>query len=158
MDLFTAKKLASLRKYNSLSQEALAEKIGVSRQAISKWERGEASPDTENLFTLSKIYCVSIDDLLGEKTAEQIITEIKEKEESKETEIKAEAKPEEKTEKAAPYSQAANLYSNTAAKAEELKKLIITETSDSAALGKKASQIPLCFHRRCSLPCHGLHT
>ena len=40
MNLFTAKKLTDLRKHFSLSQEALAEKVGVSRQAISKWERG----------------------------------------------------------------------------------------------------------------------
>lgn len=73
MNLFTAKKLAALRKYHSLSQEALAEKAGVSRQAISKWERGEASPDTDNILTLSKIYDVSVDDLLGDKTAEEII-------------------------------------------------------------------------------------
>lgn len=77
MDLFTAKKLTELRKFNSLSQEALAEKIGVSRQAISKWERGEASPDTDNLLMLSKIYKVSLDDLLGEKSAEEIIAEKK---------------------------------------------------------------------------------
>lgn len=73
MDLFTAKKLTQLRKHYSLSQETLAEKVGVSRQAISKWERGEASPDTDNLLTLSKIYSVSLDDLLGEKTADEII-------------------------------------------------------------------------------------
>lgn len=73
MDLFTAKKLTALRKHFSLSQEALAEKVGVSRQAISKWERGEASPDTDNLLILSKLYSVSLDDLLGDKTAEEII-------------------------------------------------------------------------------------
>lgn len=84
MDLFTAKKLTTLRKYYSLSQEALAEKAGISRQAVSKWERGEASPDTDNLFTLSKIYSVSIDDLLGDMTAEEIIASIeKQKEEEK---------------------------------------------------------------------------
>ena len=143
MDLFTAKKLAALRKYNSLSQEALAEKIGVSRQAISKWERGEASPDTENLFTLSKIYCVSIDDLLGEKTAEQIITDIKEKAERKEAEEKTKA--EEKTEKAAPSSQAENLYSNTAARAEELKNRFLSEATDFAPLGKKLLRFPYVF-------------
>lgn len=75
MDLFTAKKLTELRKHFSLSQESLAEKVGVSRQAISKWERGEASPDTDNLLSLSKIYSVSLDDLLGEKTADDIIAQ-----------------------------------------------------------------------------------
>lgn len=80
MDLFTAKKLTELRKHFSLSQEALAEKVGVSRQAISKWERGEASPDTDNLLSLSKIYNVSLDDLLGEKTSEEIISALSKKE------------------------------------------------------------------------------
>ena len=75
MNLFTANKLTALRKHSGLSQEALAEKIGVSRQAVSKWERGEASPDTENLLSLSKIYSVSLDDLLGDKTAQEILEE-----------------------------------------------------------------------------------
>ncbi len=88
MNLFTAKKLTALRKYYSLSQEALAEKAGVSRQAVSKWERGEASPDTDNLVTLSKLYNVSLDDLLGEKTAEEIISEL-EKEKAAEKTVKS---------------------------------------------------------------------
>ena len=60
-------KLQEIRKQNKLSQETLAEKLGVSRQAISKWERGESAPDTENLIALSRIYGVSIDELLGNK-------------------------------------------------------------------------------------------
>ncbi len=76
MNLFTAKKLTALRKHFSLSQEALAEKIGVSRQAISKWERGEASPDTDNLMMLSSLYGVSLDDLLGDMSAEEIIEKL----------------------------------------------------------------------------------
>lgn len=88
MNLFTAKKLTALRKYYSLSQEALAEKAGVSRQAVSKWERGEASPDTDNLVTLSRIYNVSLDDLLGEKSAEEIISQLeKEKDAEKTAEV-----------------------------------------------------------------------
>ena len=82
MDLFTAKKLTALRKYHSLSQEALAEKAGVSRQAVSKWERGEASPDTDNLLTLSRIYSVSIDDLLGDISAEELIAVLENKKET----------------------------------------------------------------------------
>ncbi len=52
------------REQFHLTQEELAERIGVSRQTVSKWERGESSPDTENLLKLSKLYGVSIDDLL----------------------------------------------------------------------------------------------
>ncbi|MBO5065195.1 MAG: helix-turn-helix transcriptional regulator [Clostridia bacterium] len=65
MDNNLGLKLQETRKRNKLSQEALAEKLGVSRQAISKWERGESAPDTENLIALSRIYGVSIDELLG---------------------------------------------------------------------------------------------
>jgi len=58
-------KLASLRKERNYSQEALAETLRVSRQAISKWERGEASPDTDNLIALARLYKVSLDELVG---------------------------------------------------------------------------------------------
>lgn len=90
MDLFTAKKLTALRKYHSLSQEALAEKAGVSRQAVSKWERSEASPDTDNLLTLSRIYSVSVDDILGEKSADELIAELEAKKNGQEASDTAE--------------------------------------------------------------------
>ncbi|MDE6388249.1 MAG: helix-turn-helix transcriptional regulator [Lachnospiraceae bacterium] len=64
MNLEIANRLVALRKENSLSQEMLAEKLGISRQAVSKWERAEASPDTDNLIALAKLYHVSLDDLL----------------------------------------------------------------------------------------------
>ena len=65
MDIDLSSRLAEYRKQNKLSQEALAEKLGLSRQAVSKWERGESSPDTVNLIALSRIYGVTIDELLG---------------------------------------------------------------------------------------------
>lgn len=64
MNLEIANRLVALRKENNLSQEALAEKLGISRQAVSKWERAEASPDTDNLIALAKLYHVSLDELL----------------------------------------------------------------------------------------------
>ena len=64
MNLETAKRLLKYRKLHNLSQEKLAEQIGVSRQAVSKWERGEASPDTDNLIALSKLYKISLDELV----------------------------------------------------------------------------------------------
>jgi len=69
MNIETANRLLEYRKKAGLSQEELAEKIGVSRQAVSKWERSEASPDTDNLVELSKIYGVSLDEMLGLQTA-----------------------------------------------------------------------------------------
>lgn len=64
MNIEIANRLTEYRKKAGLSQEELADKLGISRQAVSKWERGEASPDTDNLIALSKIYGVSLDDLL----------------------------------------------------------------------------------------------
>lgn len=64
MDVSIADKLCKLRKQNGLTQEDLADKLGVSRQAVSKWERAEASPDTDNLIMLANLYGVSLDELL----------------------------------------------------------------------------------------------
>lgn len=64
MNIEIANRLVNLRKSNNLSQEALAEKLGISRQAVSKWERAEASPDTDNLILLARLYGVSLDQLL----------------------------------------------------------------------------------------------
>ncbi|MDU6340785.1 MAG: DUF5680 domain-containing protein [Clostridium sp.] len=57
-------KLQKLRKDKGLSQEALAELVKVSRQAVAKWELGGTYPDIDNLITLSEIFKVSIDKLL----------------------------------------------------------------------------------------------
>ena len=65
MDVNTANRLFEYRKAHNLSQDELAEKIGVSRQAVSKWERAEASPDTDNLILLAKLYNVSLDELVN---------------------------------------------------------------------------------------------
>lgn len=56
-------KISELRKKNTLSQEKLAEKIGVTRQTISKWELGETSPDLKQANLLAKILKVSLDEL-----------------------------------------------------------------------------------------------
>lgn len=54
-----------LRTQNGLSQDELAEKIYVTRQAVSRWENGETIPNTEALKLLSKVFDVSINTLLG---------------------------------------------------------------------------------------------
>lgn len=54
-----------LRTKNGLSQDALAEKLYVTRQAVSRWETGETVPNTETLKLLSKLFDVSINTLLG---------------------------------------------------------------------------------------------
>ena len=64
MNIKLADRLVELRKEHKLSQEALAEKLGLSRQSISKWERAEASPDTDNLIALAEVYGITLDELL----------------------------------------------------------------------------------------------
>ncbi|MDD3261402.1 MAG: helix-turn-helix transcriptional regulator [Oscillospiraceae bacterium] len=64
MNIEIANRLVQLRKKNGFSQEELAARLGISRQAVSKWERAESSPDTDNLILLAQLYHVSLDDLL----------------------------------------------------------------------------------------------
>ena len=59
-------KLTSLRKQKRITQMELAEKLNVSRQAISRWEVGAAVPSTDNLKVLSELYGVSVDYLLND--------------------------------------------------------------------------------------------
>ena len=89
MTIEIADRLVKLRKKYGYSQEELADKLGLSRQAVSKWERAEASPDTDNLICLAKLYGVSLDELLA--TDEDIDTIVKEQ-------VKEEEKEEPKTE------------------------------------------------------------
>jgi len=77
MDIKTANRLMELRKKKGYTQEELADALGISRQAVSKWERAEASPDTDNLIELAKLYNVSLDDLL---LSEEDIDDLDEKE------------------------------------------------------------------------------
>ncbi len=64
------RQIYELRKKANLSQEQLAEKVGVSRQTISKWELGETAPDIKQAKTLSQIFVVSLDELTGNDTKE----------------------------------------------------------------------------------------
>jgi transcriptional regulator with XRE-family HTH domain len=76
MNIEIANRLVDLRKKSGLSQEELAAKLGLSRQAVSKWERAEASPDTDNLICLAKLYGVSLDDLLDtDQSIDEIVKE-----------------------------------------------------------------------------------
>ncbi len=70
-------KLQSLRKENGLSQEDLAEKVGVSRQAVAKWELGQSYPDIDNLVALSDLFRISVDRLLkhGDECNLRLISE-----------------------------------------------------------------------------------
>lgn len=60
-----AEKLKSMRKQTGLSQEQLAEKLGVSRQAVTKWETDAGIPDIENVMAISALFDISMDELLS---------------------------------------------------------------------------------------------
>lgn len=64
-------RILTLRKSVGLSQEQLAEVVGVSRQAISKWETGQTVPDLDNLIQLALAFSVSTDELLGIEAKEE---------------------------------------------------------------------------------------
>ena len=92
MNLLLAQRFAQLRKEAGFSQEELAAKLGISRQAVSKWERGESSPDTDNLIALAKLYGVSLDALLLSENAPEV-QETAQKENGPDEKIPFDSKP-----------------------------------------------------------------
>ena len=70
------KQIYELRRKANLSQEQLAEKVGVSRQTISKWELGETAPDIKQAQVLSQVFGVSLDELTGNDTKEVIYEKV----------------------------------------------------------------------------------
>ena len=60
-------KLIMLRKQHNLSQEQVAEKLGVARQTISKWELGETTPEMDKLIMISELYNITLDELMKEE-------------------------------------------------------------------------------------------
>ena len=86
-------KLIELRKKEGLSQEELGYKLNVTRQTVSKWELGQTTPEMEKLVEMSKIFNVSVDELVNEKevtSTEKTVIEDQEIEEggSKENKVK----------------------------------------------------------------------
>ena len=65
MNVEIAQRLAELRRERGFSQEGLAEQLGLSRQAVSKWERAESAPDMGNLIALADLYEVTLDEPRG---------------------------------------------------------------------------------------------
>lgn len=63
--------IKNYRKMSGMSQEKMAEKIGVSRQAITKWENGTGTPDISNLIAIAELFQVSLDELLKKETSER---------------------------------------------------------------------------------------
>ncbi len=69
-------KILELRKKNNITQEELADKVGVSRQTISKWELGETSPDLKQAKELSKLFNISLDELVDNDVKEIIAEKV----------------------------------------------------------------------------------
>ena len=67
-----SEKLKEIRKKEGISQEQLAERIGVSRQAITKWETGKGLPDVENMAIIAEIFKTSIDELLRDSVTKAV--------------------------------------------------------------------------------------
>ena len=57
-------RIKEYRQKSGMSQEKIAEFVGVSRQAVTKWEANQTAPSTENLFKLAEIFGIKVDDLL----------------------------------------------------------------------------------------------
>ena len=72
------KKIKQLRKFSGMTQEQLAEKLNISRQALSKWENGTSMPDVESVVRISMLFQISLDELLlkEEKYVEESKTQI----------------------------------------------------------------------------------
>ena len=70
-------KILTLRKRGGMSQEELAEKLNVSRQAVSRWELGSAQPDANNILQISKLFGVTADYLLNDDSSDNDLPNVK---------------------------------------------------------------------------------
>ena len=70
-------RIQALRKQHGLSQEGLGERLGVSRQAISRWEMDGAVPEVDKLIAMARLFGVSLNQLLGVEEPEQPVSEAK---------------------------------------------------------------------------------
>lgn len=69
-------KLIMLRKQHNLSQEQVAEKLGVARQTISKWELGETTPEMDKLIIMSELYNITLDELMKEENEGKVVNDL----------------------------------------------------------------------------------
>ncbi len=134
MNIEIANRLVNLRKENGFSQEQLAEKIGVSRQAVSKWERSEASPDTDNIILLARLYNVSLDELL--RTEDDIPSAELTDDDSSEPDVPAETFSAEAETEEEPPSETAETE-EIAPEAKKTSELSVSENDSTLAIIRK---------------------
>lgn len=125
MNVEIAQRLAELRRERGFSQESLAEQLGLSRQAVSKWERAESAPDMGNLIALADLYGVTLDELLrvSPEVEEDVRYESQERAESAETQAVEAA--EEAREAAERAEAAAVAVTAAAAESESAQKVVV---------------------------------
>ena len=136
MNVEIAQRLAELRRERGFSQEDLAAQLGLSRQAVSKWERAESAPDMGNLIALADLYEVTIDELLrvSPEVEEDMRYESQERAESAEAEA----------------AQAAATAQEAAARAET------AAVEAAAAIGKEAEPAKVVVEVNASAPGFGV--
>lgn len=127
MNVEIAQRLAELRRERGFSQEGLAAELGLSRQAVSKWERAESAPDMGNLMALADLYGVTIDELLrvDADIADDVRFECQDRRESAEAEA----------------AQAAEAAQDAAIRAESAAS-VAQEAASSAATATAAAAAP----------------
>ena len=147
MNVEIAQRLAELRRERGFSQEGLAEQLGLSRQAVSKWERAESAPDMGNLIALADLYEVTLDELLrvSPEVADDVRFESQERAESVETEAAAAA------EAALAAAARAEAAAATAAEAPEAPKVVV-EVSAPAATSEASAACSIPWTGRCFRP------
>ena len=130
MNVEIAQRLAELRRERGFSQEGLAEQLGLSRQAVSKWERAESAPDMGNLIALADLYEVTLDELLrvSPEVEEDMRFESQERAESVETEAAAAA------EAALAAAARAEAAAATAAEASDVPKVVVEVSAPAASV------------------------
>lgn len=135
MNVEIAQRLAELRRERGFSQEGLAEQLGLSRQAVSKWERAESAPDMGNLIALADLYGVTLDELLrvSPEVEEDVRYESQDRAESAESQA-AEA-AEEAREAAERAEAAAVAVTAAAAEGEGAQKVVVEVNAPAPGVG-----------------------
>lgn len=128
MNVEIAQRLAAMRREKVYSQEELANRLGLSRQAVSKWERAESSPDTGNLIALADLYGVTLDELV--RVDVDIADDVRFEEADKETTVEVTA---ETITAAAESAAATAARAEAAARVHELKDELKDAVAQAAA-------------------------
>lgn len=148
MNVEIAQRLAELRRERGFSQEGLAEQLGLSRQAVSKWERAESAPDMGNLIALADLYEVTLDELLrvSPEVEEDMRFESQERAESVETEAAAAA------EAALAAAARAEAAAATAAEAPDVPKVVVEVSAARCDVGRLPAACSVPWTGRCFRP------